>query len=142
MATDLTPLEKHAEEIVRLELADWPHAYRVAAAVPAGEARLAALLHDLIEDTDWSAKDLYDEGFPAEVVEAIVQLTRSEDETYEAYIARLCVDGSDMALRVKLADLGHNLERSRQDDLDRRVRRYERAEKAIIVEVLRRWYPG
>lgn len=71
----------------------------------------AALLHDILEDypEDWSEARLLEEGFPPEVVRAIVALTRQGDESYMEYIVRL--KKNPIAVGVKLADLDYNFNR-------------------------------
>lgn len=99
------------------------------------EDRIAAVLHDLIEDTDWTAEQLRAEGFDAAVVTAIETLTRRPGESYEEFILR--VSRNPISRRVKLADLADNLDLSRlpvtsQEDFAR-VAKYERA-KATLLE--------
>lgn len=67
---------------------------------------VAALLHDVVEDTDWTMEALEAEGFPAESMEALRLLTHPEGEPYMEYIARL--QYNPVAVKVKLADLRHN----------------------------------
>ena len=72
---------------------------------------VAALLHDVVEDTDWTFEMLEAEGFPAEVMTALRLLTHPEGEPYLDYVARL--KDNPIAVRVKLADLRHNSDFSR-----------------------------
>ncbi len=74
-----------------------------------GTARVVALLHDLVEDTPWTGEDLLREGFDPAIVEAVLALTRREDETYAQFIDR--VQGTPLAIPVKIADLEDNLGR-------------------------------
>ena len=66
-----------------------------------------AWLHDVIEDTDWTAQDLLDNGINGLVVDAVMTLTHQKGESYEDYIARISLD--DWATQVKLADIAANL---------------------------------
>ena len=70
----------------------------------------AALLHDVVEDTDITLEQLAKE-FPAEVVEAVRLLTHDPDTDYYGYIRG--IKGSPIAMKVKLADLAHNMDASR-----------------------------
>ena len=55
----------------------------------AGEAAMmAAVLHDVVEDTPWTLEALRAEGFPPEVLEAIACLTKREREDYADFIER------------------------------------------------------
>lgn len=72
-----------------------------------------ALLHDVLEDTELKAEDLLSEGIPADVVEAVLLLTRDRNISYAAYIDGLIASGNRDALLVKQADLKHNMDESR-----------------------------
>ncbi len=88
------------------------HVRRVAGRVKGWHAKTVALLHDVIEDTPLRDVDLERIGFPREIVRDVVALSRKEfpaRETYADFIDRTIRDGSDDALRVKLADLQDNL---------------------------------
>lgn len=91
----------------------------------------AALLHDTIEDSNWTGFRLREAGVPASVVEVVETLTRTETIGYDAYIRQLAL--SDRATRIKIADLKHNLSVSRNPapiDVEyygEQVKRYARA---------------
>lgn len=67
---------------------------------------IAALLHDVVEDTDWTLEQLEAEGFPPESMEALGLLTHPEGQPYMEYVAGL--QHNSVAVKVKLADLRHN----------------------------------
>lgn len=71
-----------------------------------------ALLHDVIEDTDWTIESL-SEIFPSSVIDRIRLLTRTKGIPYFEYIQKLGRD--PVARKVKLADLAHNSDLSRYD---------------------------
>jgi GTP diphosphokinase / guanosine-3',5'-bis(diphosphate) 3'-diphosphatase len=77
----------------------------------------AAVLHDVLEDTPWTAQDLLDAGVPAVVVEAVEHVSRIEEpqkERYSAFIERTAQaegEAGRIARRVKVADLLTNMER-------------------------------
>jgi len=79
--------------------------------VDGDEARIAAVLHDVLEDTDVTAADLAREGFSAPVIEAVEALTRRDGEAYGAFIKR--VSRNPIARIVKMADLQDNADLSR-----------------------------
>ena len=87
------------------------HPLRVMARVSTDEERLAAVLHDLLEDTDLSATDLLAAGCPPRVLRALDALTRRPDETYDEFIERVVVD--PLAVAVKRADIADNLDPDR-----------------------------
>lgn len=70
----------------------------------------AALLHDTVEDTDVTLEDLKQE-FPAEVVEAVRQLTHEPGTDYFQYVR--AIKTNPVAMTVKLADLAHNTDETR-----------------------------
>ena len=67
---------------------------------------IADLLHDVVEDTDWTLEQLEAEGFPPESMEALGLLTHPEGQPYMEYVAGL--RHNSVAVKVKLADLRHN----------------------------------
>jgi (p)ppGpp synthase/HD superfamily hydrolase len=104
--------------------------------------RMVAVLHDVVEDSDWTLESLRAEGFPSDVVEAVGRLTRRPDESYEAFIER--AKANVMAVTVKAADLRHNLDLSRiscltKSDMER-IRKYQRALSALLS--MNRAIPG
>ena len=70
----------------------------------------AALLHDVVEDTDITPEQLA-KAFPAEVVEAVRLLTHDPDTDYFDCVRAM--KGNPIAVKVKLADLAHNMDASR-----------------------------
>jgi len=92
--------------------------------------QMAAVLHDVVEDTDREIRDLVDRGFPKEVVTAIDCLTHRSNELYDDYIERLSLN--DVARRVKIIDLRHNLANNRRlSDSSQSTERIARYEKAL-----------
>ena len=68
--------------------------------------KAAALLHDVIEDTNINAQDLLDSDIPYAVVRAVEILSKEKNESYFKYIAR--IRKNEISKRVKIADLKHN----------------------------------
>jgi (p)ppGpp synthase/HD superfamily hydrolase len=79
------------------------------------ESRMAAVLHDVVEDCGVTPSLLAYEGFPPEVVEAVGALTRrivnAAEEPYDEFIRRAAQN--PIARLVKLADLEDNMDLSR-----------------------------
>lgn len=92
------------------------HPLRVMARVSTNEAKIAAALHDLVEDTGLSLTDLAAAGCPARVLQAVDALTRRGDETYEEFVRRAAADS--LARVVKLADIADNVDPQRLAGLD------------------------
>ena len=84
------------------------HPIAVAALVRGETERAAAYLHDVLEDTSATEAELR-VLFGDEIADAVVADTRREGEDYWAYLKR--VKKNPLTLKVKLADLRHNLER-------------------------------
>ena len=72
-----------------------------------------SLLHDVIEDHDdlYSFDSLTEAGFPVCVIEALKCLTHDNSIPYMYYIKHLA--NNQIAKKVKIADLKHNLDSSR-----------------------------
>jgi len=112
------------------------HVRAVAAGlVPFGdELVMAGLLHDVIEDTDWTAEKLLVAGVPARVVEIVEAVTNQPGVPYEEKILRITKDRA--ATLVKISDNAHNSrpDRAAQLPLDKRERlavKYHRARAAL-----------
>jgi len=74
-----------------------------------GELEMAAaVLHDVVEDTDWTLERLGAAGFPPALVDALDCLTHRPGEPYPRYVRRAAAN--PVARRVKLADLEDNLD--------------------------------
>lgn len=82
------------------------HPFHVAEMLETEEEICVGLLHDVVEDTDWTIGDLRREGFPESVLEALALMTHNDGTPYLKYVARL--RSNPIARRVKLADLTHN----------------------------------
>lgn len=87
------------------------HIHRVVDAVHTPEEKLAAALHDLLEDTELTASDLLAEGCPPEIVRVVQALTRGDDESYEEFVRRAVQD--PIARAVKRADVADNADEAR-----------------------------
>lgn len=77
---------------------------------------VVALLHDVVEDTQWTLENLRQEGFPEEVLESIALLTKQTGITTQEYYNRIKLNS--VAKIVKLADLYHNSDMSRLNVID------------------------
>ena len=91
---------------------------------------IVAVLHDVVEDNpEWSLERLRQEGFGEEIIQAVDHLTRREDETYEAFVAR--AQKNPLARQVKLADLEDNMDLKRLKSLtekdQERLAKYHKA---------------
>lgn len=106
------------------------HPLRLMLKLYVDEERMAAVLHDTVEDTNVTLAQLTVEGFSSNVVNAVDHLTHREDQTYEAYIQR--VRYNPIAKKIKLLDLEDNMDIRRLDhqpsDRDwKRIKKYRLA---------------
>lgn len=107
------------------------HPIYVSSLVESPEAKAVALLHDVLEDSDYTAEALLEAGVPYKIVEAVEILTKQPGESYDDYLCR--VMDNELARVVKIADLTHNSDLTRlhkvtQQDLDRQ----EKYREAIV----------
>lgn len=105
------------------------HPFHLAEQMDTEETVTAALLHDVMEDTDITLEELRKMGFPDSVTDALSLLTHDPSMPYLEYVKRL--KNNPIARSVKLADLIHNSDLSRlsvvtEEDLER-VEKYRKA---------------
>jgi (p)ppGpp synthase/HD superfamily hydrolase len=105
------------------------HPLRVMLSVHSTEQRIAAVLHDVVEDCRITFDQLRNEGFSEVVVTAIAALTRREGESYEVFVERAA--RNPIAHAVKLADLRDNMDLTRiaspSEHDHERLAKYQRA---------------
>ena len=70
------------------------------------------LLHDVLEDTDMTAKDLSCLGYDENFIKTLENLTNTS-ETYEKYIDKLILTNDKEAFEIKMKDLLNNLDLTR-----------------------------
>lgn len=84
------------------------HPLRIMAKMQSEHEMAVALLHDVIEDSDFTAEDLLDNGIPENVVHAVQALTKQPGETYDAFIDRVLLN--NLAAKIKMADIEDNID--------------------------------
>ena len=92
---------------------------------------VTGLLHDVVEDTDWTFDDLLQAGISAKVVDALRMLTHSKDVPYLDYVRRIADSHNPIAINVKCNDLEHNLDRGRRGDHLKQVAKHTAAKEII-----------
>lgn len=116
------------------------HPLRLMLRAKSPEARMAAALHDVVEDSAWTLAELAREGFPPAVVRAVEHLTKRPDEPYAEFIERVARDR--LATEVKLLDLEDNADLSRLPEPTAkdhaRVERYREACDRLRAEQRKR----
>lgn len=110
---------------------------RMGADAPEDE-KIAALLHDSIEDVPGARGMLVEAGVPADIIDLVDALTRHPDETYEIYLTRLA--RTPKARWIKLADLEDNsdpdrLSRLPPDVAERLGNKYQFAREYMLATI-------
>ena len=98
------------------------HPWRVCGRLPLNlflnrTAACAALLHDVLKDTDWTEADLRKVGAGGFLMKILKLLEWEETEDYFEYINRIVESGNKVAIEVKKADLMDNLREGCPDSL-------------------------
>ena len=98
------------------------------------EEKIAGVLHDVVEDSDWTFEMLEKEGIPKDVMDALRCVTKlSEDEDYDHFIER--VKTNPLAVKVKLNDLKDNMDITRLGEVTEkdlgRLNKYIRAYRQL-----------
>lgn len=105
------------------------HPFHLAEQMDDEVSTCVALLHDVVEDTDITLKDLLNEGFTKEIISALELLTHDLNVEYMEYVKN--IKQNSIARKVKLADLKHNSDLSRLDIIDEKtllsVKKYKEA---------------
>ena len=110
--------------------------------------QIVAVLHDIVEDTEWTHETLAAEGFGADVLEALTLVTKQPDEEdkkgedtgYQKFVDRICAasgPSGSIARHVKLLDLEDNMNVLRYDDVTekvcKRLQKYMKARKQVLA---------
>ena len=98
------------------------------------EEKIAGVLHDVVEDSDWTFEMLEKEGIPKDVMDALRCVTKlSEDEDYDHFIER--VKTNPLAVKVKINDLKDNMDITRLGEVTEkdlaRLNKYIRAYRQL-----------
>ena len=124
--------EAHKDQVDKSGLPYVFHPAHVAEQMTDEATTIVALLHDVVEDTDYTLEDLAAEGFGKEILEAVALMTHEDDVPYLDYVAKL--KDNPIARAVKLADLAHNSDLSRIGEVDEETK--QRLEKYKKVTTL------
>ncbi len=113
------------------------HPIRVMEMGKTEDEKIVGVLHDVIEDTDWTFERLEAEGFSQEVINALRCVTKtSENENYDEFIDR--VKKNPLAASVKINDLTDNMDIRRLPYLSdkdvKRLKKYLKAYKRLTGE--------
>jgi (p)ppGpp synthase/HD superfamily hydrolase len=102
------------------------HPIRVMTRCTSPDARIVALLHDVVEDTPMTFEQISAAGFSPRILSVLRLVTHAPEVSYEDYIATIATDPT--ATEVKIADLEDNSDIRRLQQADdktmARVRKY------------------
>ena len=122
--------EAHKNQYDKSDMPYVFHPFHLAEQMTTEETTVVALLHDLVEDTDYTIKDLTEIGFPKAITDAIQLMTHGEGVDYFEYVA--AIKENPIAKAVKIADLTHNSDLTRLDEVtEKALRRREKYQKAL-----------
>ena len=109
------------------------HALAVGMAGETKNEKIVGFLHDIVEDSPTALEDLRVYGYSDEVVEAIGLLTHDTKAiSYDDYIAKIGFSGNDLAIKVKIHDLKHNIARGKAGGHRTLVKKHEDALAALL----------
>jgi (p)ppGpp synthase/HD superfamily hydrolase len=108
------------------------HPLRIMLRMETETERIVAVLHDVLEDSKVTVRNLQKAGYSKEIIEALTYLTKAKEEEYEQFIER--VKENTLAVKIKIADLEDNLnfERIKEPD-EEDLRRYEKYRRALAT---------
>lgn len=122
--------EAHKDQLDKSGMPYVFHPFHLAEQMTDEDTTVVALLHDVVEDTDYTLDDLRVMGFNEKVIEAIGLMTHAEGVPYMEYVAK--IKENPISKAVKLADLTHNSDSSRLDNItEKDMVRREKYKNAI-----------
>ena len=111
------------------------HPYHLAEQMPDEISVAAALLHDVVEDTAITFDALAMQGISEEVIGILRLLTHDPAVPYMEYVQKIKLSGNLRAIQIKLADLNHNADPTRLDEITqedlKRFQKYEAARQLL-----------
>lgn len=125
--------EAHKEQVDKSGLPYVFHPFHLAEQMDTEETTIVALLHDVVEDTNYTIEDLVKMGFDKVVTDAVALMTHAAGVDYMDYVR--AIKSNPVAKAVKLADLRHNSDLTRLDIVDEKA--LERRNKYLqAIELL------
>lgn len=124
--------EAHREQTDKSGMPYVFHPFHLAEQMDTEDAIIVALLHDVVEDTDYTLDDLRKMGFGDTVIDALTLMTHDPKVPYMDYVR--AIGSNPLATKVKLADLRHNSDLGRLTNVDQKaLDRVEKYRKAIAL---------
>lgn len=123
--------EAHKNQVDKSGVPYIYHPIHVAEQMDTENECIIALLHDVVEDTNVTFKQL-GEVFSKEIIDILKLLTKKKEIDYYEYINK--IKENAVARKAKIADIKHNLDRSRLDVItDKDIKREEKYKKALSI---------
>lgn len=131
-------LKSHTDQIDKAGQPYILHPLRLMQKFREEDERIVAILHDVVEDSDISLKDLKESGFSDAVVNAIDCLTKRKDEEYHNFISR--ITANELAKKIKIEDIKDNMDLTRlksiTDKDQERIVKYHTALNILLSDNL------
>lgn len=124
--------DAHKNQVDKTGLPYVFHPFHLAEQMDDENSTCVALLHDVVEDTDMTFEELEQYGFNQEILAALKLLTHDLRVPYMDYVKM--IKDNAIARKVKLADLKHNSDLSRLDNIDESaLERNQKYHAAILL---------
>ena len=124
--------EAHRDQLDKSGMPYVYHPFHLAEQMTDEDTTVVALLHDVVEDTQYTIDDLRAMGFSEAVCGAVALMTHDPKTPYLDYVAK--IKANPIARAVKLADLRHNSDLTRLDHVDdKALKRAEKYKAAIAL---------
>lgn len=120
----------HKEQVDKSGMPYVFHPFHLAEQMKDENTTIVALLHDIVEDTEYTFEDLKAIGFDDEIIDALKLMTHDETVPYMEYVA--AIKSNPIATAVKQADLEHNSDLSRLDVVDEKALKRKQKYAAAI----------
>lgn len=124
--------EAHRDQTDKSGLPYILHPWHVAEQMDDEDSICVALLHDTIEDTDVTLDYLKEQGFSENIINVIDLLTHRQETPYFDYVRQ--ISHNPLARKVKIADLRHNAQPGRLDQItEKDQERLDKYKKALAI---------
>ncbi|UNT95067.1 HD domain-containing protein [Allobaculum mucilyticum] len=124
--------EAHKDQMDKSGLPYVFHPFHLAEQMKDEQTTAAALLHDVVEDSEYTFADLEKMGFDKQVLDVLTLLTHQPEEDYFDYVRKIRTN--PIAAAVKKADLKHNSDLSRLDEVtEKDLERVQKYRKALQI---------
>ncbi len=101
------------------------------------EEIICGILHDVLEDSDWTPGRIREKGFSEHIVDTLLLLCHDKSVPYMDYVEAIVHSGNKTAIAVKLNDLRHNLARGRAGGHTKQVAKHSAAIEYITSVISR-----